>query len=236
MARISKSALTRLEIIRVASGMFLEKGYSSTTIKAISGELGISTGNLTFYFPSKEHLLAELTEILGAFQWELMSREADEGMSSLMAFCLELAAMAAMCEENAVAKDFYLAAYTSPMALEIIRRNDADRARRVFGPDLPDWREERFRTVEVLVSGIEYATLMTTGNGPPLETRIAGALNNILQIFQVPEQTRQMKIARVLAMDYRGIGRRVFRDFLEFTAQTHEQVLEELLLPRRSIS
>ena len=109
VARINKSALTRLEIIRVASRMFLERGYTATTIKAISTELEMSTGNLTFYFPSKEHLLAELVELLGAFQWELMAREADEGLSSLMALCLELAAMAAMCEENGVAKDFYLA-------------------------------------------------------------------------------------------------------------------------------
>ena len=236
MARINKSALTRLEIIRVASRMFLERGYSATTIKAISTELEMSTGNLTFYFPSKEHLLAELVELLGAFQWELMAREADEGLSSLMALCLELAAMAAMCEENGVAKDFYLATYTNPMALELVRRNDADRAQQIFGPNLPDWTEERFRAAEVLVSGIEYATLMTTGDGPPLEMRIAGALNNILQIYRVPAETRQLKIGRVLAMDYRGIGHRVFREFLAFVEQNNEQAIEELLSPRKQIS
>ena len=43
VARINKSTLTKLEIIRVASRMFLEKGYTATTIKAISSELSPSS-------------------------------------------------------------------------------------------------------------------------------------------------------------------------------------------------
>lgn len=230
MARINKSMLTKLEIICVASRMFLEKGYTATTIKAISNELEMSTGNLTFYFPSKEHLLTELAELLVAFQRHLLARETEDGRSSLMAICLELAAMAAMCEENPVARDFYLSTYISPMALAVIRKSDADRAQQVFGPGLPDWTEENFREAEVLVSGIEYGTLMTTENGPPLEARIAGGLNHIMQIYRIPEQTRKMKISRVLAMDYRGIGSRVFREFLEFVEQNNEQAIEELLV------
>ena len=64
MARINKRALTKLEIVQVASRQFLEKGYSATTVSAISKELGISPGNLTFHFPTKEHLLAELVDLV----------------------------------------------------------------------------------------------------------------------------------------------------------------------------
>lgn len=232
MARINKSALTKLEIVRVASRMFLEYGYASTTIKAISKELEMSTGNLTFYFPSKEHLLAELTEMLCAFQWALMSQETDEGGSSLMARCLELAAMAAMCEENRIAKEFYLATYTSPATLPIIRKNNSKRAQEIFRDDLPTWTERNFREAEILVSGIEYGLLMTTEDSPPLEPRITGALNLIMQLYHVPEQTRKMKIDQVLAMDYRRIGRRIFKEFVAFVEHSSEQAMEDLLLRR----
>lgn len=233
MARINKSTLTKLEIIRVASRMFLECGYSSATIKAISKELEMSAGNLTFYFPTKEHLLAELTEMLCVFQWELMAQEADEKGSSLMARCLELAAMAAMCEENRIAREFYLAAYTSPTALNMIRESDSRRAQQIFGDDLPSWTEADFREAEVLVSGIEYGTLMTTGDSPPLELRITSALNIIMQLYQVPEQTRKMTIDQVLTMDYRRVGRRVFKEFAEFVEQSSEQAIEGLLSLRK---
>ncbi|MDD6478716.1 MAG: TetR/AcrR family transcriptional regulator [Oscillospiraceae bacterium] len=77
MAKIDKRELTRHEIIQVASECFLKNGYSHTTIKNICDELGMSPGNVTFNFPTKEHLFAELIDLLCDFQWEMMKREAN---------------------------------------------------------------------------------------------------------------------------------------------------------------
>jgi len=100
LGRISKSELTKLEIIRVATRMFLEYGYTTTTIKTICDELSISAGNLTFYFHSKEHLLATLVEMCCDFQWKMMKEELKSNSTPLEALCLELMAMMAICEEN----------------------------------------------------------------------------------------------------------------------------------------
>ena len=225
---------TKHEIVRVASKLFLETGYSATSPKLVCEELDISTGNLTYYFPTKEHLLAVVVEMLCDFQRKMMDLEAQEGYSSVMAICLELMAMASMCEEDEIAKDLYIASYTSPLTLDIIRKNDAARSKEVFKDYCPDWTDENFAEAEVLVSGIEYATLMTTDSGVSLETRIAGALNNILTIFNVPEEMRKMMIGKVLAMDYRAIGRRVLREFRKFVEDSNDHLLDELLHARRS--
>ena len=219
---------TKLEIIQTATRMFLENGYSTTSIKAIANALDMSTGHLTFYFPTKEHLLAELVDMLCNFQWKMIEEEANDGLSSIMAICLELTAMAAICDTNAAAKDFYLSTYSSPMCLEIIRKNDTARAKEVFAQHCPDWTDEQFAEAEVLVSGIEYATLMTVGDPVSLETRIAGALNGILQIYNLPEETRRMKIRRVLAMDYRAIAERMLAELKQFVIDTNEQALAAL--------
>lgn len=229
MSRINKSALTKLEIIQVASKMFLEKGYSNTSIKMVCDELDMSPGNVTFYFRTKEHLLAELVDMLCNFQRKMIEKEVDDGFSSVMAICLELASMAVMCEEDEHAKDFYFSAYSSPLCLEIIRNNDAERSKEVFKDYCPEWVEEQFLEAEVLVSGVEYATLMTVGDALSLETRIAGALNNILGIYKVPEELRRVKIDRVLAMDFRKLGRHVLRDFKKYVEQANEQALIDLL-------
>lgn len=229
MARINKRALTKLEIVQEASRQFLEKGYSATTVSAISKALEMSPGNLTFHFPTKEHLLAELVDLLCSFQWRRMEEEADEGLSSIMAICLELASMASACEQDGVIKDFFLSAYSSPMCLEIIRRKDTQRARKVFAEHRPDWTEEQFAEAEILCSGIEYATLMTANDPVTLETRIAGALNNILGIYGIPEKLRQSKIHRVFAMDYRKLGNQILEDFRIYVAEANEQALLDLL-------
>jgi len=220
---------TKLEIIQTATRMFLENGYSTTSIKAIANALDMSTGHLTFYFPTKEHLLAELVDMLCNFQWIQVRQYVDEGESLLMAICLELTAMAAICEENEVVKDFYLSAYTHPMTLEIIRKNDAQRAKLVFGEYCSDWTQTQYTEAETLISGIEYATMMTTTESAPIDVRIAGALNNIMLIYQVPEDVRKKKIRRVLDMEYAVVGQQMLEEFISYIEETNEQAFEDLL-------
>ena len=229
MARIDKRAIVKLEIVQEASRQFLEKGYTATTISQVSKALGMSPGNLTYHYPSKEHLLAELVNLLCSFQWKLMEEEADEGFSSIMAICLELATMASACEQDAVMKDFFLSAYTSPMCLDIIRRNDTERAMKVFADYRPDWTAEQFAEAEVLCSGIEYATLMTAGDPLPLETRVAGALNNILRIFGIPGDIRNRKLQRLFQLNYRELGSQTRENFRNFVENANDQAFLELL-------
>ena len=229
MARIDKGALTKLEIITEATKQFLEKGYTNTSANAVAKALDMSQGYLTFHYPTKEHLLAILVDKLCDFQWKRMEQEANDGISSVLAICLELTAMASACESDETIKDFFLSAYSSPLSLDIIRKNDAKRAKEVFGSYRPDWTDEQFAEAEILVSGIEYATLMTAGDPVPLETRIAGALNNILGIYGVPEETRQIKLQKVFAMDYITLGKRVLDEFKQYVTDANDEAFQALI-------
>lgn len=233
MTTHNKGKITKLEIIRVACRMFLEEGYSKTTIRAIASELEISPGHLMFYFPTKEHLLAEMVEILCDFQWRLIKRITDEGASHLMAICFELTTMAAACEESDIARDFYIATYTSPLTLEIIRKNDAGRAHEIFGEYCPDWSETQFLEAETLISGIEYSTLMTTPSSSSLDVRISGALNAIMAIYNVPGEIRRDKIKKALNMDYRAMGKQILSEFIIYVNETTESAFEEIMLKKK---
>ena len=213
---MANSESTKNKILRVSTTMFLEVGYSKTSPQMIAKELKVSTGNLTYYYPTKEHLLAVLTDLLCKYQWKMIKEEADDGISSLLALCFELMTMAAACEESEVAKDFFVSTYQSPKCLEIIHNNDTARAKEVFAEYCPDWTDEQFREAEILVAGIEHATLNAIDKTVPLETRISGALNTIMTIYNVPEEIRRIKIDKVLAMDYRSIGKRIFNEFKEY--------------------
>lgn len=229
MARSRHVNATKLDIVKVVSKIFLEKGYTNTTSRMICEELDISTGNLTYHFPTKEHILAVLVELLCDFQDEMMEQTVEEGKTTLMALCMELTAMAAICEENEIMKDFYLSAYTHPASLEIIRRNDKERAKDIFGEYCYNWQERNYQEAETLVSGIEFATLMTTESSAPLNVRIAGALGGIMMIYNVPEEIKRRKIEKVLSMDYRAVGRRIFHEFTEYIENVEEDTLERIL-------
>ena len=229
MAKINKRELTRLEIVQEATKCFLENGYTDTTIKSICKNLQMSPGNLTFYFPTKEHLLSELVQLLCDFQWKMMKNAAGEEGDYIAAFCLELTAMVAMCEKDAVAKDFYLSTYVSPICLDIIRRNDTRRAMQIFQKYRPDWTEEQFAEAEILVSGMEYATLMTAGDTVLLEDRIVGALRNILQLYGVPEEVQEQELQKVLSMDYSSIGSSILKEFRKYVAETQDITFRNLI-------
>lgn len=225
MARQAKGRTTQLEIVKVASELFFEKGFTHVSVRAICEIMNISTGNLTFYFPSKDDILAVLVEELLHFQNMKMEHAAEEGKSSLLAYCLELTAMAAVCEESEIARDFYAASYTSLLALNLIRANDTEKTRTVFREFCPDWTDCQWTATENIVSGIEYATIMTREADTPLEMQIERTLNSILLLYGVPEELRRAKISKVLAMDYRGLGRDILRDFREYIEKVNEKNL-----------
>ena len=217
---------TRLQIIQLAARLYIDEGFQNTSFSKIAKILDLSPGNITFYFKTKDHLLAVLVDELFDFQKLIMEQASDEGKTSLLAYCLELTAIAAICEENAAAKDFYFSAYSSEITLAKIRENDTEKTKEVFGEFCSDWTDEQWAATENIVSGIEYATIMTKEEDTPLPVQIERTLNAIMLLYGVPEEIRKAKIEKVLSMDYRALGRRLLAEFKEYIDKVNEQNLK----------
>ncbi|MFY7807162.1 MAG: TetR/AcrR family transcriptional regulator [Limnoraphis robusta] len=65
MPKVVDADQYRKELLYQCFDLFAEKGYANVTTRQISKELGISTGALYHYFPSKESLFEQLVEELG---------------------------------------------------------------------------------------------------------------------------------------------------------------------------
>lgn len=223
---------TRLQIIQLAAKLFIEEGYSNTSFSKIAKALDLSTGNITFYFKSKDYLLAQLVAELFDFQRLLIEQAADDGKSSLLAYCLELTSIAPICEEDEPIRDFFTASYISPVTLALIRENDTEKTKEVFGQFRPDWTDAQWAATENIVSGIEYATIMTREADTPLPMQIERTLNAIMLLYGVPEDLRKMKIEKVLQMDYRALGRRILAEFKEYIEKVTAQNLKDAMLKK----
>lgn len=219
---------TKLEIIKLASETFLTQGYTEASTLTMSKMLNISKGNLNYHFPTKEHLLAELTARLCDYHLIVMEAEIDEGRTSLLAYLMELTSMMAICEENEVAKDLYTSVYKHSMPLKLMRRSDTEKIKHIFSEFCPGWTDEDFALTENAVSGVEYASLMKeNAEGVPLEKRIVKTLNVVMKAYNVPEKLREQKIQKVLSLDYRRIGRRFIEGFTEYVEMINEKALKE---------
>lgn len=227
IARGVRNRPTKEMIVQLASKLYLEKGFTATENKEIAQLLGISTGNLTFHYPQREHILTEFVKELCAFQWRMIDILEQEDKSPLLALCIEFATMAAMAEENQAMRDIYVSAYTYPMPLAVIRENDARKTQQIFSKFCPEWTEEQFEIMENFYSGIEYGMFSSLGNaGSSLDLRVACGLDSIMRIYNVPEVTRNRKIEQIIAMDYKSMGRRILSEFKDYITAVNWQAVE----------
>jgi AcrR family transcriptional regulator len=82
MPKIVDHELYRKELLTKSFDLFAEKGYGNVTMRQIAQALGVSTGTLYHYFPSKEVLFEQLMTELTR-QDILRFTEAIQGSASL---------------------------------------------------------------------------------------------------------------------------------------------------------
>lgn len=214
-------------IVQIASRLYLEKGFEDTSNKEICDILQISPGNLTFHFPQREHVLTEFVKELCDFQWRMIEVLEQEDKSPLLALCIEIATMAAAAEDNVAIRDIYISAYTHQMPLAVIRENDTRKTQKIFYEFNPDWTNEQFRAMETFYSGIEYALFSSAGHDDlSLDMRVACGLDAALRLYNVPESLRNQKIEKIIAMDYRSLGKRILSDFRDYITAVNWQAVE----------
>lgn len=61
---MKKGEKRRLELLKIAYGMFITKGYENTSVDGIIKEAGIAKGTYYHYFESKEQMLEEVIEMM----------------------------------------------------------------------------------------------------------------------------------------------------------------------------
>ncbi len=214
-------------IVQIATKLYLEKGFEETSNKEICDILRISPGNLTFHYPQREHILTEFVKELCAFQWRMIEILEQEDKSPLLALCIEIATMAAAAEDNKAIRDIYISAYTHQMSLAVIRENDTRKTQKIFSEFNPDWTDEQFRVMETLFSGIEYAIFSSAGHDDlSLDMRVACGIDAALRLYNVPEALRNQKIEKIIAMDYRSLGKRILSDFKDYITAVNWQAVE----------
>ena len=229
MAR-RKTNITKLEILEVATRMFLEKGFTNTSAKAISNELNISTGNLTFHYPTKENILLELTKEITSFHKQAIEKVQRDGCDDLFAYCWEVTSQITLCEENPQMNDIYLAIYSHPATMLFVKDWTAEKNFEILGKRLSDWSLERFRVAENVTCCIERSALTEPcTESYTLEDKIRLTLTCLLKIYDIGKDDRERVIGEILKTDYRKTGRDLLVQFTKYIEKHNQQIIEEAI-------
>ena len=210
--------------------MFLEKGFTNTSAKAISNELNISTGNLTFHYPTKEHILLELTKKITDFHEKAIDKVQGEGYDDLFSYCWEITAQITLCEENPQMNDLYLAIYSPPATMLFVKDWTAEKNFKILGERLFDWSLERFRLAENVTCCIERSALTEPcTEAYTLEDKIRLTLTCLLKIYDIGKEDRERVIDEILKTDYRKTGNDLLVQFTKYIEKHNQQIIEEAI-------
>lgn len=215
-SRLNPFSETEINIIRSATKLFLENGYTQTTFKMIEADCGVRVGNITYHFHSKEELLQVLTEELMDYHASIVDNVYGDTDNELMAFATEITVQIALCENDRQAWDLYFSAYSHHVTFDYIKKWATEKNYSLFEKRLPDWTEHDFRDREVVASGIELAALKTPCDRTfSLDKKISIILDSMMMLYEVSKEERQDIIKRILAMDYEALAKEMFDKFVK---------------------
>lgn len=96
-----RAAATRERIVQATAAAFDTRGYRGVSLKEVIESLGLTTGALHYFFPTKEDLAVEIVHRhFGA--WEPLTRESIEGRDNLIDGLVELSYRVADAFQNDV--------------------------------------------------------------------------------------------------------------------------------------
>lgn len=158
----------------------------------------------------------------------MFEESTEKGFGSIGSICMEMMTVATGCEQSEVARDFFSAVFESEMCRNYLRCNHVERSKTIFAKECEGWTDRDFEQAELMVMGLQYSTLAASDADVPLKDKISGALDKVLYIYQVDEETRKREIDRVMHLDYRGISKRVVEAFIAFVNRTNNEALDEI--------
>ena len=197
---------TQQAIMDSATRNFLVNGFHKTSAKMICEEVGISPGNLTFWYPTKADILLEFSKKIMTYHTKFIEYNKSESEDNLLTYCLEIVVQIILCEERENIRDIYYSMYSEPLTLAYLKDWTAEKNLDILGSYLPDWDLKRFRRAANVTCCIERSALAEPCTEDyTLEDKIWLTLTCLLKIYDFDKEQREKVIKEILATDYHKI-------------------------------
>ena len=219
---MAKGALVNYDEVRkkalhAAALLFLEKGYTATSIHVIATTAGVGQTSVMRTFGSKEGILCELVKFVLEGQFSAAQKMlAGVTDDPVLYYAAETTLQLYMAESNEAVRDLYSAAYSLPESAELIRRAVSDELLGIVFKDyLPDFEPKDFYKLEIASGGIirGYMTVPCTPNFP-MEEKVQSFLENSLKLYNGPPEKIEAAKNFVIRFDYPAIAKQTIDHML----------------------
>ena len=219
MARVASERSTELSkqmVLFTASRLFLEKGYTATTLREIAKESGVNIGSLMYLFESKENILCDLVTFVLNGQFHA-TEEFLRGVTDdkVLFWAAETTLQLYMAECNEEVRELYIAAYSMRKSSEIIYQTIASKMEYYFGEYHPDYETKDYFELEIASGGIIRGFMSVPCDMYfTMERKVARYLETSFLVYGLPREKIQEAIEFVSQFDFKTIAGQVVDSML----------------------
>lgn len=212
----------RSAILHTAAKLFLQKGYTATTLKEIAAGAQINIGSLMNLFKSKEDLLCDLVTYVLERQFTTAAKlVAGKTEDKILFYAAETTLQLHMAESNENVRDLYAAAYSMPKTSAIIQHAITDKLEMVFKESLPHLETKDFYKLEIASGGIMRGFMtIPCDMWFTMEQKVQSFLETTFLVYRVPDAKINEAIQFVSQFDYPKIAQETIEQMLMYLEQT----------------
>ena len=207
-----------------AAELFLEKGYTDTTMRGLAQRADVDVSSINRAFGCKENILCELVAYVLNGQFETMAVML-KGVTDdpLLFYAAETTMQLYMAESDESIRNLYLAAYSMPQSIDIIHQTITEKLEQIFKAHLPQLMTRDFYELEIATSGIMRSFMARPCDMYfTIERKVMRFLETTFRIYRVPETKIQEAIEFVRKFDFPDIAKKTIDRMLQYLKESIE--------------
>ena len=199
---------TRSLILRSASKLFIERGYSETRIRDIANDAKVQYSEVFRLFQDKDSILSALVGLVIEFQFDMTEKHLNGVTDNkLYKYAFETILQLYVAESIEHIREMYAVSYSLPHSSQVIYRTITSKLEDVFKDLHPNLDTKDFYEYEIATAGIMRGFITVPCDMYfTMERKIRRFLESTLRIYKVSDETIEDVIQFVSKFKFQDIA------------------------------
>ena len=208
----------RGKVLHAAAKLFLEQGYTASTLKEIAKTAGVNISSMNQHFGPKENILTELVTYVLEGQFQTASKLLEgKTEDKILFYAVETTLQLHMAESSEQIRDLYKAAYSMPKTMEMIQNTITYKLEEIFHPSLPELETKDFYELEIASGGIMRSFLSVPCDLYfTMDRKVYRFLETTFKLYDVPREKILEAVNFVSGFDFKTIAAETIQSMLQF--------------------
>ena len=209
----TRGEVVKSKVLHAAAKLFLEKGYTSSTMKEIALTAGVNYGSMMFVFRAKEDILSELVGLVLDGQFEATTRLLEgKTTDKILFYAAETTLQLHLAESSEHMRELYSLSYSQHASSKVVYEKITLKLAEIFKEQYPDFTQGEFYEKELASAGV-MRNYMTRPCGIyfTMDRKVKAFLENTFLLYEIPRK----KIEEAVQFVGQFAWEEIAKDFLD---------------------